>query len=95
MAEGTPVQALVAVYPLLQTDFEGVERAVEVLKNGSLAAVVSTTHTTVVGQTSEVFALLREAFEAASQTGPTTMTVTITNACSLPDWAGSSGSNLQ
>jgi len=40
--------------------------------------------TTVIGELGKVFAALRKAFDAARETGPTVMTVTVTNACPLP-----------
>ena len=83
---GQPIQALVAIYPLLQTDYEGVHRAVRSLQASGVSMKTETTHTTLVGQADEVFEAIRLAFEAASEVGPTTMTVTVTNACSLPTW---------
>ena len=94
MAKTIGTQALVAIYPLQQTDYEGVERALTELRKHGLEIRVEGTHTTLVGSADKLFEALRQAFEEASQTGPTTMTVTVTNACALPTWAGQGGRAL-
>jgi len=78
------IQANVSVYPLLQTDYRGVHRAIEALERSGLDVRAGTTATTILGGEAEVFDALREAFAAARETGPTVMTVTVTDACPLP-----------
>jgi len=78
------IQANVAVYPLLQTDYRGVRRAIAVLQEQPVEVTVGTMGTTIVGEAHRVFTALQEAFGAARQTGPTVMTVTVTDACPLP-----------
>ena len=73
-----------AVYPLLQTDFQGVHRAIDAVREGAVEVSVGAMGTTVIGEPGKVFAALHKAFDAARETGPTVMTVTVTNACPLP-----------
>ena len=79
------IQANLAVYPLLQTDFDGVHRAIEALQNEPVDIEVGTMGTTITGESGRVFAALARAFSAARNTGPTVMTVTVTDACPLPE----------
>lgn len=44
--------------------------------------------TYVVGDEAKIFAALQEAFERASITGHVVMTITLSNACPVPDWPG-------
>ncbi len=76
-----PVQATVAVYPLQQEGWAGVERAAAALERGGVEVEVRSMQSELVGETRAVFAALQEAFEAAAALGPTVMTVTISNAC--------------
>ncbi len=81
------IQASVAVYPLLQTDYRAVHRALEALRRETVKTIEGTMATTVIGEPANVFAALERAFSAARESGPTVMTVTVTNACPL-EWTG-------
>lgn len=78
-----PVQASVAVYPLQQQGWEGVDRAVAALHASGLPVEPGTMQSQVRGDAERVFAALRAAFEAAAALGPTVMTVTVSNACPI------------
>lgn len=75
------VAATVAVYPLRQQDYRGIEAAIAVLQSSGLSADVQPMHTELSGPIEDLFAALRAAFEAAAQYGTTVMVVTLTNAC--------------
>ncbi len=79
-----PVQASIAVYPLQQEGWEGVDRAVAAARAAGLPLEPGTMQSQVLGAAEHVFAALRAAFEAAAALGPTAMTVTVSNACPLP-----------
>lgn len=78
------IQATVAVYPLLQKDYDAVNRAVQALEKAPVEMTVGTTSSQIVGRQPDVFQALEAAFEAAGELGATVMTVTVTNACPLP-----------
>jgi hypothetical protein len=42
-------------------------------------------HTEIAGDESRVFDALEAAFQSARQTGAVVMTITVTNACPVPD----------
>jgi uncharacterized protein YqgV (UPF0045/DUF77 family) len=80
------VSAQIAIYPLRQ---ERLTPAVEVmgqaLRDRGLQAVAGPMSTYVVGEDDMVFAALREGFARASGIGHVVMTVTVSNACPIPD----------
>ncbi len=75
------VQATVAVYPLQQEGWEGVDRAIAALQVHGVEIEMRAMQSELLGETDAVFAALRAAFEAAAALGPTVMTVTLSNAC--------------
>ena len=85
MEEGNVIQANIAVYPLLQTDYRGVRLAVEALRESAVEVREGTLSTVVMGPAGAVFQAMERAFAAARSAGPTVMTVTVTDACPLPD----------
>jgi uncharacterized protein YqgV (UPF0045/DUF77 family) len=80
--EHTPlIQATVAVYPLQQTGYEAVHRAIDALRSTAARVDAGPMHTTIAGDEEVVFRALQAAFKAATAMGPTVMTVTVSNAC--------------
>lgn len=79
------VQANVAVYPLGQETNVAIERAIAALHASGVQCETRSMHTEVIGGTEEVFAAVQAAFEAAAEAGGTVMTVTVSNACPLPE----------
>ena len=75
------IQATVAVYPLQQEGWEGVDRAITALQIPGVEVEMRNMQSELLGETEAVFAALRAAFEAAAALGPTVMTVTLSNAC--------------
>ena len=75
------IQATVAVYPLQQDGWEGVDRAIAALQVPGVEVEMRAMQSELLGGTDAVFAALRTAFEAAAALGPTVMTVTLSNAC--------------
>ena len=78
------IQATVAVYPLQQTGYEAVHRAIDAIRTTGVSVEVERMHSTIAGNQEAVFAALQAAYEAAAACGPTVMTVTISNACPMP-----------
>ena len=82
------VSAQIAIYPLRQERLTpAVEAVGHALLDHGLQAESGPMSTYVVGEDEVVFAALRDAFARASGTGHVVMTVTVSNACPIPDWA--------
>lgn len=79
------IQATVAVYPLQQTDYAAVHRAINALQTADVSLEVQRMHTEIAGSSAAVFQALQAAYEAAAELGPTVMTVTLSNACPAND----------
>lgn len=77
------IQATVAVYPLQQEGWEGVDRAIEALRVPGVEVELCAMQSELLGDPDAVFTALRAAFEAAAALGPTVMTVTLSNACPI------------
>lgn len=75
------IQATVAIYPLQQMDYEAVHRAIAALREADVTVEARSMHTEISGSSTAVFQALQEAYEAATELGPTVMTVTLSNAC--------------
>ena len=75
------IQATLAVYPLQQSDYEAVHRAIDALRRGNVEVNDGAMNTTIAGAERPVFETLLAAYEAAAECGPTVMTVTVSNAC--------------
>lgn len=83
------VSAQVAIYPLRQPHLtQAVEAVQQALREQGLQAQAGPMSTYVVGDEAKIFAALQEAFERASITGHVVMTITLSNACPVPDWPG-------
>ncbi len=78
--------AQIAIYPLRQERLtpavEAVQRA---LSDHGLSIVPGPMSTYVAGEAEIIFAALQVAFARASAMGHVVMTVTLSNACPLPD----------
>lgn len=70
-----------SVYPLGATDLgPAVERALEAVRRLGLEVEPGTMSSTMAGSSDEVFAALRDAFEAAASAG-CVLVATVSNAC--------------
>ncbi len=80
------VSAQISIYPLRQRRLTpAVEAVGTALAARGLKPVVGPMSTVVVGEDLEIFAALREAFAAVAEAGHVVMTVTVSNACPIPD----------
>lgn len=78
--------AQISIYPLRQ---DRLGPAVEIVRAAlaahGLDARVGPMSTIVVGEEVVIFAALADAFARAGETGEVVMTVTVSNACPIPD----------
>lgn len=81
MEEILMIQATLAIYPLQQTDYEAVHRAISALRGADVTVEVRSMQTEIAGHSTAVFQALQKAYEAAAELGSTVMTVTLSNAC--------------
>ena len=80
------ISAQVSLYPLRQKEIgPSVREAVLVLRGHGLLVRIGEMSALVWGEEHLVFAALQEAFHQAAELGDTVMTVTISNACPLPE----------
>jgi len=87
MAEPT-VSAQVSIYPLRQERLTPAIQAVtEALQARGLRAELGPMSTQVTGTADSLFSALKEAFLRAAATGQVVMTVTVSNACPVPEAA--------
>jgi uncharacterized protein YqgV (UPF0045/DUF77 family) len=78
--------AQIAIYPLRQERLTpAIEAVLRALRGRGLDAQPGPMSTYVVGEADAIFAALREAFAQATATGHVVMTVTVSNACPVPD----------
>ena len=78
--------AQIAIYPLRQERLSPTVEAVQqALRENGLWAELGPMSTYVVGEEQAIVAALQEAFARASGLGHVVMTVTISNACPIPD----------
>lgn len=78
--------AQISVYPLGQGRLSPAIEAVHgALSDRGLAPQVGPMSTIVVGDDTLIFAALSEAFAKAAATGEVVMTITVSNACPIPD----------
>jgi uncharacterized protein YqgV (UPF0045/DUF77 family) len=78
--------AQISIYPLRQERLGPAVAAVgAALAGHGLTAQVGPMSTTVVGEAGAIFAALAEAFGTAAEQGDVVMTVTLSNACPIPD----------
>jgi uncharacterized protein YqgV (UPF0045/DUF77 family) len=78
------IGATVAVYPLERRSPGLVHRAIEALRATGVHVDDGPMTTLVTGPVDQVFQAIRDAYDTASATGPTVMTITLSNACPLP-----------
>ncbi len=80
------VSAQIAIYPLRQEHLTpAVEAVRQALRDHGLRSEPGPMSTYVVGEDQAVFAALQEAFARASEMGHVVMTLTLSNACPIPD----------
>ena len=78
--------AQIAIYPLRQPRLTpAVEAVQQALREKGLQIQPGPMSTYVVGDEAVIFAALQEAFARASRNGHVVMTVTLSNACPIPD----------
>lgn len=78
--------AQVSIYPLRQSRFgPAVEAVRAALEAHGLRPEIGPMSTVVVGEDAAIFAALGEAFAKAAVAGNVVMTVTLSNACPIPD----------
>lgn len=78
--------AQIAVYPLRQDRLSPVVEIVQrALRDHGLSPEPGPMSTYVVGEDTVVFAALSDAFSRAAEMGHVVMTVTLSNACPIPD----------
>ncbi len=78
--------AQIAVYPLRQDHLTPAVNAVQqALTDQALHVEPGPMSTYVIGDADDIFAALQQAFARAAETGHVVMTVTISNACPIPD----------
>jgi len=79
------IAAQLSLYPLGQDHLgPAIRQAVAVLESHALRVQPNEMSTVIVGEATEVFEALREAFTGAAAHGPVVLTVTISNACPVP-----------
>jgi uncharacterized protein YqgV (UPF0045/DUF77 family) len=82
------VSAQLSIYPLRQERLTPAIRAViQVLEAHGLQAEVGPMSTRITGPADALFAALEKAFVRAAETGHVVMTITVSNACPVPDAA--------
>ena len=79
------IQATLAIYPLGQSDYRAVDRALDALQAAGVTMETRAMQTELSGPADVVFAAIRAAFDAAAGEGGVVMNVTVSNACPLPD----------
>jgi uncharacterized protein YqgV (UPF0045/DUF77 family) len=80
------VSAQVSIYPLRQEDLApAIARFGRVLAERGLDPQVGAMSTMVSGDLGMVFSGLQSAFAEACRAGPLVMTLTVSNACPVPD----------
>ena len=78
--------AQISIYPLRQDRLgPTIEMVRAALAAHGLEPQVGAMSTIVVGEDSVLFAALAEAFASAGETGEVVMTITVSNACPIPD----------
>lgn len=85
---GLATSAQVSIYPLRQQRLTPAIHAVmAAFEEKGLRAEVGPMSTQVTGGADALFAALEEAFVNAAAAGPVVMTITVSNACPLPEAA--------
>ncbi len=78
--------AQIAVYPLRQERLSpGIDAVRRALADRALRVETGPMSTMVVGQSDAIFSALATAFAQAAALGPVVMTITVSNACPVPD----------
>lgn len=79
-------RAQIAIYPLRQERLTPAVEGVQLALHGrGLEVQPGPMSTYVVGEAAEIFAALHEAFAQAAARGHVVMTVTVSNACPVPE----------
>ena len=79
------ISAQVSLYPLRQESLSpAIDEALEVFRAYGLDVEPGSMSTVITGDDSAVFAALQEALHRAAEQGQVVMTVTLSNACPVP-----------
>ena len=79
------ISAQVSLYPLRQESLSpAIDEALEVFRDYGLDVEPGSMSTVITGNDSAVFAALQEALHRAAEQGQVVMTVTLSNACPVP-----------
>ena len=79
------ISAQVSLYPLRQESLSpAIDEALEVFRDYGLDVEPGSMSTVITGNDSAVFAALQEALHRAAEQGQVFMTVTLSNACPVP-----------
>lgn len=79
------ISAQVSLYPLRQESLSpAIDEALEVFRAYGLDVEPGSMSTVITGNDSAVFAALQEALHRAAEQGQVVMTVTLSNACPVP-----------
>ncbi len=79
------VSAQLSIYPLRQEHLTpAIEAVTAALDAHGLQAKVGPMSTQTTGDANAIFAALKEGFAAAAAAGPVVMTITLSNACPVP-----------
>ncbi len=79
------VSAQVSLYPLRQESLSpAIEEALRAFRENDLEVQPGAMSTMIIGEDSDVFAALQEAFRRVAEQGHVVMVVTISNACPVP-----------
>ena len=79
------ISAQVSLYPLQQESLSpAIDEALEVFRAYGLDVEPGSMSTVITGNDSAVFAALQEALHRAAEQGQVVMTVTLSNACPVP-----------
>ena len=82
--------AQISIYPLRQGRLgPAIESVRAALAAHGLEPQVGPMSTTIVGEAAAIFAALSEGFDKATASGEVVMTITVSNACPIPDRATS------
>ena len=84
--------AQIAIYPLRQEHLSpAIDAVQQALRRHGVVVQPGPMSTYAVGNDDAIFAALQDAFARACDTGQVVMTVTLSNACPIPDRAADAG----
>lgn len=80
------ITAQVSIYPLRQQHLSAaIDEALGIFWSSGLEVYPGTMSTLLVGEADSVFGALKQAFQRCAEKGELVMTVTLSNACPVPE----------